>query len=130
MYHILDIVLSSQPHTIKYVTVIPGMSDREAVIFEVLTKLCRHNSQPRKVYLFHNADQEAIIVEANKFMESFFQENPYDRSIHKKWYLFQMSLSTIIENYVPSKVIRPHKDVPCLTHHIKQKMKTCNKIYI
>ena len=28
------------------------------------------------------------------------------------------------------KVIRPHKDVPWLTHHIKQKMKTHNKIYI
>ena len=31
--HILDIVLSSQPHTIKYVTVTPGMSDHEAVIY-------------------------------------------------------------------------------------------------
>ena len=69
-------------------------------------------------------------MEANKFMESFFQENPYDQSIHENWYLFRMSLSTIIENYVPSKVIRPHKDVPWLTHHIKQKMKTHNKIYI
>ena len=28
------------------------------------------------------------------------------------------------------KVIRPHKDVPWLTHHIKQIMKTHNKIYI
>ena len=92
------------------------MSDHEAVIFEVLTKLGRHNSQSSKVYQFHKADKEAIVVEANKFMESLFQET-------------QMSLSTIIENYVSSKEIRPHKDVPWLTHHIKQKIKTHNKIY-
>ena len=64
------------------------MSDHEAVIFEVLTKLCRHISQLRKVYQFHKADKEAIIMEANKFMESFFQENPYDQSIHENRYLF------------------------------------------
>ena len=45
--HILDIVLSSQPHTIKYVTVTPGMSDHEAVIFEALIKLiCFSSIQP------------------------------------------------------------------------------------
>ena len=80
------------------------MSDHEAVIFEVLTKLYRHNLQPRKIYQFHNADKEAILVEANKFMESFFQENPYEQSIHENWYLFRTSLTTIVENYVPSKV--------------------------
>ena len=63
-------------------------------------------------------------------MESLFQENPYHRFIHENWYLFRISLSTFIENYVPSKIIRPHKDVPWLTHRIKQKMKTRNKIYI
>ena len=46
--HILDIVLSSQPHTINHVTVTPGMSDHEAIVFNVLTKIHRHKLQPRK----------------------------------------------------------------------------------
>ena len=32
--HILDLVLSSQPQLISYVSVIPGMSDHEAVNFQ------------------------------------------------------------------------------------------------
>ena len=57
-----------------YVIVIPGMSDHEAVRFEVFTKLYRDNLQPRKVYHFHKADKEAILVEASRFMESFFKK--------------------------------------------------------
>jgi len=36
----------------------------------------------------------------------------------------------IVENYVPSKEIKPTKDVPWLNHCIKQKMKNPKRLYI
>lgn len=128
--HTLDIVLSSQPHTINSVTTIPGMSDHEAVLFDVLTKLKRHRLEPRKIYQYHKADKEVIIAEVHKFVEVFFKGTPYVRSIHENWHLLQASLVNIIDKYVPSKVIRPHKDVPWLNNFIKRKMKSRNKLYI
>ena len=69
--HILDIVLSSQPHTISNVSTVPGMSDHEAVSFEVLIKLGRYKLEPRKIYQFHKANKEVIIAEVHKFAVIF-----------------------------------------------------------
>jgi len=39
-------------------------------------------------------------------------------------------LVNIVDKYIPSKLIRPHRDVPWLNYSIKRKMKICNKLYI
>ena len=58
---------------------IPEMSDHETVIFEVLTRLCRHNSQLRKVHQFHKADRgNHCGIKPINLWNHFFQENPYD----------------------------------------------------
>ena len=121
--HILDLVLSSEPHTITELTTVPGMSDHEAVIFKILTKLQKCKSVPHKIYQFHKANKEAITIEVQRFTDLF-------RSVQENWHLFQTNLFRIIENHIPSKVIKPHKNVPWLNRYIKQQMKVRKKLYI
>ena len=61
--HTLDLVFSSEPHTITELITVPGMSDHEAVIFKVLTKLEKCKSEAHKTYQFHKANKEAITIE-------------------------------------------------------------------
>ena len=65
--HILDLVFVSQPNTINKIDTIPGMSDHDAVSFEVLTSLEKHKIQRRKIFRFHKADKYGIASEMHEF---------------------------------------------------------------
>ena len=68
----------SQPNTINKIDTIPGMSDHDAVSFEVLTSLEKHKIQRRKIFQFH---KDGIISEMHEFCEKFFEHDPYHRTI-------------------------------------------------
>jgi len=109
------------------VTTVP---DHETVSFEVLVKLERYKLDPRKIYQFHKANKEVIIVEVCKFVGLFFEEKPYEQTTQENWHRFQTNLVNIVNKYISSKLIRPHKDVSWLNYSIKRKMKIHNKLYI
>ena len=71
----------SQPNIINKIDTIPGMSDHDAVSFEVLTSLEKHKIQRRKIFQFHKADKDGIISEMHEFCEKFFEHDPYRRTI-------------------------------------------------
>ena len=48
--HILDLVFASQPNVINNIFTIPGMSDHDAISFEVLTSLEKHKLQKEKYF--------------------------------------------------------------------------------
>ena len=106
------------------------MSDHDAVSFEVLSSLEKHKIQRRKIFQFHKADKDGIISEMHEFCETFFEHYPYRRTIQDNWHLFKTSIIDIIEKFVPTKVIKPHKNVPWLNQFIKQKMRLRNKLYV
>ena len=128
--HILDLVFVSQPNTINKMDAIPGMSDHDAVSFEVLTSLEKHKIQRRKIFQFHKADKDGIVSEMHEFCEKNFEHDPYRRTIQDNWHLFKTSIIDIIEKFVPTKVIKPHKDVPWLNQLSSKKMKLRNKLYV
>jgi len=99
------------------------MSDYDALSFKLLTNLGKQYLQPRKIFQYHKADKNNITTEVNKLLEIFFQQDPYQRTVNENGTLFKTNIMEIVENYVPSKEIKPTKDVPWLNHSIKWKMK-------
>jgi len=82
--HILDLVFISQPNATDKVCTIPGMSDHDAISFEVQISLEKQEVQRRKIFQFHKADKDEIISEIHEFSETFFEQNPYDQTIQDK----------------------------------------------
>ena len=74
--HILDLVLSSQPQLISDVSVIPGMSDHEAVKFQLNLSVKRlPGNQYRKVYQYHKANQVDVKEEMERYKQAFLSSD-------------------------------------------------------
>ena len=50
---------------------IPGMSDHDAISFEVLTSLEKHKFQERKIFQYHKADEDGILSATAESCEKF-----------------------------------------------------------
>ena len=46
------------------------------------------------------------------------------------WHLFKTTIIDVTDKFVPSKIIKPNKDVPRINRFIKRKMRLRNKIYV
>ena len=104
--HILDLVFTTQPEILKDISVVPRMSDHEAVTFS----LNYSNSQPtkpaHKVYLFHKGNIEAIKDEIIEFQESFIHSDPYDKSVEENWSSFKSFILQVTHMYIPQKSVK------------------------
>ena len=54
--HILDLVFTTQPEMLKIVSIVPGMSDHEAIIFSLSHSISQVSKPAHKVYLFHKGN--------------------------------------------------------------------------
>jgi len=58
--NILDIFATNRPGLIQEVTVSPGLSDQEQIFVKSFIVATLTKSQPRSVYLWHQADWQAL----------------------------------------------------------------------
>ena len=58
--NILDLILTSNPSIIPNTHTTPGMSDHEAVIFEVNLNPIQNGKPPRKVFKYKSADRSKL----------------------------------------------------------------------
>ena len=50
-------------------------------------------------------------MEVNRFVEEFFQEDPYQWTTHDNWHLFKTTIMDIIKKCVPFKEMKSHRSV-------------------
>ena len=48
----------------------------------------------------------------NNFITSFLANNPYHQSVEENWILFRETLLSIVQKYVPHKLVNPHEYLP------------------
>ena len=83
---ILDLVLSLQPQLISNVSVIPGMSDHEAITFQLNLSMSKlHSDHYHKVYQYHKANQLSIKEEMERYKEIFLSSDPYKQTVEENW---------------------------------------------
>ena len=84
--HLLDLVLTTDPNIIEIVQEVPGISDHEAIICQLVLYVDKPTSDNlRKVYQYHKADINGIDEEPSNFARFFLSSSPYDNTVENNW---------------------------------------------
>ena len=111
--NLLDLVLKTDPNIIDNVQVVPGISDHEAIICQLVLPMDTPTSNNlRKVYQYHRANINGIDEELSNFATFFLSSSPYDNTVENNWLQLKDTLLRIIEKYVPFKHVNNGNHLP------------------
>ena len=125
---ILDLTLSTNPN-IHELQVVPGMSDHDAIVFNLLETYIPTQQHPHKVFLYHKANMERIKADLLIFQNDFLQSDLNSKCIEVMWNEFKQAIHSTISKHVPQRTIRPSSRLPWLSKQLKKKMKIRKHLY-
>ena len=101
--NILNLIFSSQP-IIPKLSVIPGMSDHEAILFSINSgaNIC-HTKLEHKIFLYHKGNIDCIKDDLINFQNTFMLCDPYSRSVENNWNHFKYLYKLVLSNISPKK---------------------------
>ena len=111
----LYLILSTYPEIVCDVTVVPGISDHEAITFSIKCNTSLYKKS-HKVYLLHKGNLIAIRADILKFRESFNLSDPYSNSINDNCINFKMPFIESIQKHILQKTCKSQRDLPWLNH--------------
>jgi len=129
--NILDIIFTNRPSLINYCNVISGISDHEAVLTSFMAQAVYHKEGDRKRYLWNKANFQEMNIELSRFTAWFCDHFNIDTPVECLWSHIKSALLSLLDKYVPSKVVKNSNKQPWVNHHIKQlsrRKKKCYKI--
>ena len=84
----LDLVLTSNPSLISTINTVAGMSDHEAILFDINMNPTRNNKPPHKVYSYRSADWESLKSNCTELTKHYFDRNPDNLDVNSNWDFF------------------------------------------
>ena len=91
--NILDLCFTSHPDLSLGFTIVPGLSDHDAVIVSFVSKLYLPNQLPRKVPIYKNVDWDAVRQSVAILSEEYFYLNETQpRSVLDNWQYIHLNL--------------------------------------
>ena len=115
---ILDLVLTTEPDNVQYVSVVPGMSDHEAVITGIARKPFRLKNAKRTVYIYKRANTYAIREDISKLCETLNDYSPADAQT--LWAEFKKTIITSTQRNVPTKRLSTRWNLRWVTPRIRR----------
>ena len=64
-----------------------------------------------------------------RYKQAFLSSDPYEQTVEENWSNFEETVINVMDTHIPCKTMRPHKDIPWLSHYIKSKMQEQKKLY-
>ena len=128
----LDLCFTSHPRHIHQFTIVPGLSDHDAIIMDILIFTPCNTKLKKKVYCFNKADWISLHEKVCSMSTDYFQLNETSsRSVHENWNYFHKNLMHAVDTHIPIKYIsstlKPPWMTPELNRLIKKKQRTYNK---
>ena len=126
----LDLCLLSHPDLSKGCTVIPGLSDHDAVIVSLVTKLYLQNKLPRKIFIYRKADWNSIRQSIVSLSEEYFSLNEtQSRNVLDNWQYIHSHVLQLIEDFIPIKLSSTRVHLPWLTVTLKCLIRKRQRVY-
>ena len=125
----MDLLFCSHPTKISKVSVVPGISDHEAIYFHFNLKFLSYRNNSHNIYLYHKGDFDGIKKSITDFQKAFLSSNPYDKSIEQNWLAFKNVVNQVVQKCIPQKQAKSSKHIPWLNKSIKSKMKERKCLY-
>ena len=118
----LDLFLTNRPSLIKKIYPGPGigLSDHDTVHIESDLKAARRKPTKRKINLWQKANMDEVRNAASQFNNSFLTTFTTESPVEDMWQLTKLTLHTIIETSVPSKMTSVNFSQPWCNTAIKR----------
>ena len=128
--NILDLFFTNNVNLIKKTSVVPGVSDHEAVVIE--SKLFIKTKKPsnREIRLWDKADETKLKLDAKNFNNLFkLSHNNKNISINDMWSCLDKNLDLILNDNVPTKTASSKIYPPWITTQTKRLIRNKNSWY-
>ena len=127
--NILDLILTSNPSIIVNTHTTPGMSDHEAVTFNVNLNPVRNRKPPHKILQYKSANLDKRKDDINQLTTTYFRVNPNSRDINENWNFFRNNLTSLVDRNIPSRNTKAKAHLPWVTREIIRMQRKRNKSY-
>ena len=125
--NILDLILTSNPSIITNTHTTPGMSDHEAVTFEVNLNPIRNRKPPHKVFKYKSADWCKLKNEISKMTDEYFDTDPNSHDVNTNWIFFRDNLTTLMNNTIPHCNTKAKSHLPWISRELIRMQRRRNK---
>ena len=125
--NILDLIPTSNPSIITNTHTTPGMSDHEAVIFEVNLNPIRNRKPPHKVFKYKSADWCKLKNEISKLTDEYFDTDPNSQDVNTNWTFLRDNLTTLMNNTMPHGNTKAKPHLPWISLELIRMQRRRNK---
>ena len=116
--NILDLVLASNPSLISTINTVAGMSDHEAILFDINMNPTRNNKPPHKVFSYRSADWESLKSNCTELTKHYFDRNPDNLDVNSNWDFFHQNYTKLMSQSIPSRMTKQKHHLPWITRSI------------
>ena len=127
--NILDLTFTNNPTLIKSCSVIPGISDHDAIIIDSIIRPSYTKTQKRKVYQYKKADWETLNKDCEELSASIKTRYDAGDCINQLWDLFKSKLNETIGSNIPSKLIHNSNNLPWITKDLRKMIRKKTKLH-
>ena len=104
---LIDLVFPNQLTMISGVTVIPGISDHDAIMACVHLKRKYTRHLPRKLFLYDNANYQGMNNDMSAFSSTFLKFAPDRNIVEHNWKHFKSAFHDSMNKHIPAKLRKP-----------------------
>jgi len=127
--HILDLIFCTDPTRATSVSVIPGISDHEAIFFCLNMKPLWYQNSSHSVYLYNRGNFDSLRERIATFQQDSLSTETYARSIETNWTDFKDMIKQAMNEFIPQKQVQSSNHIPWLNRQIKHKIKERKRLY-
>ena len=128
--NILDLCFTSHPGSIHHYKTVPGLSDHDAVIIEILYNIPINKRLKKRVYCYNRVNWDVLREEITKISRYYFEHNENNnRSVEDNWNYIRDNLLKAINTYIPVKFISNSNNAPWMTSQLKRSTRKRQKCY-
>ena len=128
-HNILDLVFTTNPNVVADLKIQSGMSDHDAVIFDINLKPSTNRKQPRKVFIFKKGNMEVVRNDLKQRFDKYIETEALSNSVDVNYYYFKSTINEVMKKNIPQKNINGRWNVPWLTNSIKRMTRKKQRLY-
>ena len=102
--NILDLFFTSNPTLVERSYVVPGISDHDGIPIVIISCKPRIIKQiPRKIYMYHKTDVQALKIDLMKWSDEFKLRDTSVNTVNEMFQEFQTVLESAMNSHIPTK---------------------------
>ncbi len=127
--NMLDLVFTTNPSLIKSTCNIPGISDHDMIVTDLLVSPQRSHQKARKCFSFQKANWDNIKQEMMQLSDRITSMFNNGQNINELWLHFKDSIARSLDKHVPSKTNRNKNSLPWINSSVKRLLRRKARIY-